>query len=139
VSLAVDLVTTLVGSFIWMNSPRNLRPLQAKHKKEKSTLNWNKSSARSRRSISSNVERTLTISDAKYYAKVFEKLKTDPQYPMNEKHRLEAIVAKGNVASEKYCPPVIAFLNSRLDNFKTRMNILSAFAISGKGTKHEEL
>jgi len=46
-------------------------------------------------------EPTLTICDAKYYAKVFEKLKTDPQYPMKEKHRLEAIVAKGNVASEK--------------------------------------
>jgi len=69
----------------------------------------------------------ITSNDAKYYAKVFEKLKADPQYPTNEKHRLEAIVAKGNVASEK------------LDNFKTRMNILSAFAISGKGTKHEEL
>jgi len=46
-------------------------------------------------------EPELTISDAKYYAKVFEKLKTNPQYPMNEKHRLETIVAKGNVASEK--------------------------------------
>ena len=39
---------------------------------------------------------------AKYYAKVFEKIKTNPQYPMTEKHRLEAIVAKGNMASEKY-------------------------------------
>ena len=101
VSLAVDLVTTLVGSLIWMNSPRNLRLLPAKQKKEKSTPNWNKSSGRSRPSISSNLESALIISDAKYYAKVFEKLKVDPQYPVNEKHRLEAIVAKGNVASEK--------------------------------------
>jgi hypothetical protein len=47
---------------------------------------------------------TNRISDAKYYAKVFEKVKTDPKYPMNEKHRLEAVVAKGNIASEKYTP-----------------------------------
>jgi protein disulfide-isomerase A6 len=43
-------------------------------------------------------------SDAKYYAKVFEKLKTNPEYVANEKHRLEAIVAKGNMASDKYLP-----------------------------------
>jgi len=101
VSLAVDLVTTLVGSWIWTNSQRNLQPLQAKPKKEKSTQNWNKSSAKSRPSIFSDLERALTISDAKYYAKVFEKLKTDSQYPVKEKNRLEAIVARGNVASEK--------------------------------------
>jgi len=36
-----------------------------------------------------------------YYEKVFQKLKTNPKYVANEKHRLEAIVAKGNVASDK--------------------------------------
>jgi len=43
-------------------------------------------------------------SDAKYYARVFAKVKEDPQYAMNEKHRLEAIIAKGTTASEKYSP-----------------------------------
>jgi Endoplasmic reticulum protein ERp29, C-terminal domain len=42
--------------------------------------------------------------DAKYYAKVFEKVKTNPTYPTTEKRRLEAIVAKGNMASDKYVP-----------------------------------
>jgi len=40
-------------------------------------------------------------SDAKYYAKVFEKIKSNPSYPMTEKHRLEAIVAKANMAADK--------------------------------------
>jgi len=35
---------------------------------------------------------------------VFAKVKEDPQYAMNEKHRLEAIIAKGTTASEKYSP-----------------------------------
>ena len=48
------------------------------------------------------------VSDAKYYAKLFEKVKTDPKYPMKEKHRLEAIVAKGNLAREKYADFQIA-------------------------------
>lgn len=39
---------------------------------------------------------------AKYYGKVIEKVKKDPQYPMKERVRLEAIVAKGSLASEKY-------------------------------------
>ena len=80
----------------------------------------------------------LQYRDAKYYAKVFEKVKADPQYPMNEKHRLEAIVAKGALASDKQVPSKKR-LTRRVDNFKTRINILSAFAVSGKGLKHEEL
>jgi len=32
---------------------------------------------------------------------VFEKVKSDPQYPMNEKRRLEAIMAKGALANDK--------------------------------------
>ena len=43
-------------------------------------------------------------SEAKYYGKVFSKVKDDPQYPLNEKHRLEAIIAKGTTAQEKYGP-----------------------------------
>jgi hypothetical protein len=62
----------------------------------------------------------------------------NPQYPMTEKHRLEAIVAKGNMASDKYCP-CFEEANFRVDSFKTRMNILEAFAVSGKTTPHEEL
>ena len=99
--LAVDLVTMLVGLLTWIYLPRNLLRQQAKQKKAKSTPNWNKFSAKPRPSMFSDHEDELTVSDAKYYAKVFEKLKTNPHYPMNEKHRLEAIVAKGNVASDK--------------------------------------
>jgi len=77
-------------------------------------------------------------SDARYYGKVFEKLKTDPHYPMNEKRRLEAIIAKGNLASEKY-GFILASLIERIDGFKVRINILSAFEVLGKGPRHEEL
>lgn len=77
-------------------------------------------------------------SDARYYGKVFEKLKTDLHYPMNEKRRLEAIIAKGNLASEKYVFR-LGCLIERIDGFKVRINILSAFGVSGKGPKHEEL
>jgi Endoplasmic reticulum protein ERp29, C-terminal domain len=100
VLLAVDLVTMPVESLTWINLPRNLLWQQAKQKKDKSIPNWKKSLANSLPSVSF-YEPDLIISDAKYYAKVFEKLKTNPQYPMNEKNRLEAIFAKGNVASEK--------------------------------------
>jgi len=69
----------------------------------------------------------LTSPDAKYYARVFDKFKADSQYPLKEKLRLEAIVAKGKIALDK------------MDNFKTRINILSAFTSPGQETKHEEL
>ena len=69
---------------------------------------------------------------------LFEKIKKNPTYPMTEKHRLEAIVAKGNIASDKYVP-LFNDLTGRVDSFKTRMNILEAFAVSGKTTPHEEL
>jgi len=68
---------------------------------------------------------------------VFAKVKEDPQYAMNEKHRLEAIIAKGTTASEKYVSRFAWDLMFRLDNFKVRMNILSAFGVSGR--KREEL
>ena len=102
-SQAVPWATALVGLLIWMSSPRNLRRPQAKKNRAKSTPNWKKSSQRSRLGMAHIIheEFALTVSDATYYAKVFEKVKVDRHYPMNEKHRLEAIVANGNVASEK--------------------------------------
>src|SRR5579859_2658999 len=36
-----------------------------------------------------------------YYEKVFQKLKTNPKYVANEKHRLEALLPKGNLANKK--------------------------------------
>ena len=46
-------------------------------------------------------ERT-NLSHAKYYSKVFEKLKSNPQYAVNEKARLQSILNKGTVTSDKY-------------------------------------
>jgi Endoplasmic reticulum protein ERp29, C-terminal domain len=103
-SKAVDWMRRLDMSSYSTNWPRSSLWRRPTQRSGSFTRNYSRSS----RHLIHRRSHTLgaNVSHVKYYTKVFEKLKNNPHFAVNEATRIAAIVKKGSLTSQKYIPPV---------------------------------